>query len=43
MILITVQNVYFAFLKANNNKPLFQLAPMTYKSPKTNKIFSCMG
>ncbi len=31
--------VYFAFLKANNNKPLFQLAPMTYKSPKTNKIF----
>jgi len=31
--------VYLAFLKANNNKPVFPLAPMTYKSPKTKETF----
>lgn len=31
--------IYFAFLRANKNKPFFKLAPMTYKSPETNQIF----
>lgn len=31
--------VYLAFLKANNNIPIFSLAPMTYKSPKTGEVF----
>lgn len=31
--------VYFAFLKANRDKPLFPLAPMTYKSPKTGDYY----
>ncbi len=31
--------VYFAFLKANGDKPLFPLAPMTYKSPKTGEYY----
>lgn len=30
---------YLIFLKANNKIPVFSLAPMTYKSPKTGEIF----
>jgi hypothetical protein len=29
--------VYYMFLKANNNQPLFALAPMTYADPDTKK------
>ncbi|MDP4186178.1 MAG: YiiX/YebB-like N1pC/P60 family cysteine hydrolase [Bacteroidota bacterium] len=31
--------VYFAFLQANGNKPLFPLSPMTYKSPRTGDYY----
>ncbi len=31
--------VYLMYLRANNNKPIFSLAPMTYKSPKTGKLY----
>ena len=31
--------IYLIFLKANNNIPVFLLAPMTYKSPTTGEIF----
>ncbi|MDP4208118.1 MAG: YiiX/YebB-like N1pC/P60 family cysteine hydrolase [Bacteroidota bacterium] len=31
--------VYFAFMRANGNKSIFPLAPMTYKSPKSKTLF----
>jgi len=31
--------IYDAFKTANNNKPFFQLFPMTYKQPGTNDFF----
>jgi len=31
--------IYDAFKAANNNKPFFQLFPMTYKQPGTNDFF----
>jgi len=31
--------IYVAFKKANNEKPFFQLFPMTYKEPGTNDFF----
>ncbi|MCO6147992.1 YiiX/YebB-like N1pC/P60 family cysteine hydrolase [Flavobacterium sp. NRK1] len=31
--------IYDAFKAANNNKPFFQLFPMTYKQPGTNEFF----
>ncbi|WP_321438386.1 YiiX/YebB-like N1pC/P60 family cysteine hydrolase [uncultured Bacteroides sp.] len=31
--------IYLIFLKSNNNIPIFPLAAMTYKSPKTGEIF----
>ena len=31
--------IYFAFKKANNDQPIFQLKPMTYNDPNTGKTF----
>lgn len=31
--------IYDAYKKANNNKPFFQLFPMTFKDPETGKTF----
>ncbi|MEM6379793.1 MAG: YiiX/YebB-like N1pC/P60 family cysteine hydrolase [Bacteroidota bacterium] len=31
--------IYDAFKFANNDQPIFELQPMTYKDPETNKIF----